>query len=174
MRVFWIFYCWVILAIKTWNRFKSWIQEGNCFIRRSLLKRASHGFQLKLHNFPDSRKINKKIIREIFLIMCQIRFLSGFHKGFHSYRNFTLFYPFSFMAPKNSISNPWFSLLHKRFRIKQLSSYNYGCYYELRQKACERWFCHVIAFAFIMLKNRRISFLVPFFCFKIDHLPIWF
>ena len=47
--------------------------------------------------YPDLRKIN---FRGIFLIMCQIRFFIRI-----SYRKFSLFYPFSVMAPKISISN---------------------------------------------------------------------
>ena len=40
------------------------------------------------------------------------------------------------------------------------------------QKACERWFCHVMAFAFYieMPQNRRISFSVPFLTKKLGHL----
>ena len=36
--------------------------------------------------------------------------------------------------------------------------------HEMPKKACERWFCHVIAFAYLfeMPQNRRISFSVPF------------
>jgi len=48
--------------------------------------------------YPDLRKIN---FRGIFLIMCQIQFFIRI-----SYGKFSLFYPFSIMAPKNSIPNP--------------------------------------------------------------------
>ena len=47
--------------------------------------------------YPDLRKIN---FRGIFLIFCQIRFFIRIPYG-----KFSVFYPFSVMAPKNSISN---------------------------------------------------------------------
>jgi len=47
----------------------------------------------------------------------------------------------------------------------------YGEYYEMHQKACERWFCHVIAFAIFLkcpkIKEFHFRF---FFYFEIDHV----
>ena len=50
------------------------------------------------------------------------------------------------------------------FQSKNYLKFLYGVYFEMPQKACERWFCHVIAFAifFEMPKNRTISFSVLF------------
>ena len=50
-------------------------------------------------------------------------------------------------------------------------SHIYGSYYEMPQKACERWFCHVIAFAIFLkcpkIKEFHFRF---FFYFEIDHV----
>ena len=55
-----------------------------------------------------------------------------------------------------------------KLHLKASLLYSYTRYHEMPQKACERGFCHVIAFSqfFEMPQNRRISFSVPIWFWK--------
>ena len=63
----------------------------------------------------------------------------------------------------------------KRYKINSMQPYSvlpesiYGKYYEIPQKACERYIFHVMAYAFLCPKIEEYHFRF-LFCLKIDHM----